>query len=299
MDEEYGGDCGGGNGRNPGGGDGGDTVRCLRRHRWTKNESIVMLEGKRAVEGRGREPFVTMSTKRKWDAVSSYCRQKGTDRSPKQCRKRWGILVTGYNKIRAWETKHAADPSESFWEMTNGQRKRRLLPGVYDDVLYSILEEDKEFEVRVGDFGESIEEGELEVDEDEAAFLAGGQNATESGSFSDVNQANLMKNKPSPITATLITKITNDKLPANDSEDKSLPPGRKHWQTSEDEVTNNNPCSQQTEVLGRNNSMTAQLDAQNLLNIQLNGDQWREHANRLLTVLDKVTDVLGKFADKP
>ncbi|XP_042431819.1 trihelix transcription factor ASR3-like isoform X3 [Zingiber officinale] len=218
------------------GGDGGDTVRRLRRPRWTKNESIMMLEGKRAVEGRGRDPFVTMSTNRKWDAVSSYCRQKGTDRSPEQCRKRWGKLVTGYNKIRAWETRDAEASGESFWKMTNGQRKKLLLPGVYDDVLYRILEADKEFEVRAGEVGESIKKGEEEDDEDEAAFFAGGQNTTESGSFSDVNQANLTKKMPSPVTATLIAKIANDKLPANDSEDKSPPPGREHWQTSEDEV---------------------------------------------------------------
>ncbi|XP_042440240.1 trihelix transcription factor ASR3-like isoform X1 [Zingiber officinale] len=270
MDDEDGGDSGGGNGGDSGGGDGGDTcfplrrpwwrirrggdggdtVRRLRRPRWTKNESIMMLEGKRAVEGRGRDPFVTMSTNRKWDAVSSYCRQKGTDRSPEQCRKRWGKLVTGYNKIRAWETRDAEASGESFWKMTNGQRKKQLLPGVYDDVLYRILEADKEFEVRVGEVGESIKKGEEEDDEDEAAFFAGGQNTTESGSFSDVNQANLTKKMPSPVSATLIAKrkfepfqeeftrpeIANDKLPANDSEDKLPPPGRKHWQTSEDEV---------------------------------------------------------------
>ncbi|XP_074569145.1 trihelix transcription factor ASR3-like [Curcuma longa] len=315
MGEEDGGDRGGGNGGNRGGGNGGDTLRrsrwtvcgggtrrrLLRRSRWTKNESIVMLEGKRAVEGR--------LTKGKWDAVSSYCRQKGTDRSPEQCRKRWGKLMAGYNKIRAWETRDAANSGESFWKMTNEQRKKRLLPGVYDDVLYSILEADKEFEVRVGDVGESIEQGEEEDDEVEVAFFAGGQNTTESGSFSDANQANLMKNMPSPISATRIAmrkfehfqkEFTPPEITiVNDSEDESPPLGRKRWRTSADGVKNNNPSSQPTKVRDRNNSMMAQLEEQNLLDIQLNEVQWREHANKLLSVLDKVTDVLGKLKDKP
>lgn len=85
----------------------------------------------------------------------------------------------------------------------------------------------------------------------------------------------------------------------NDSEDESPPLGRKRWRTSADEVKNNNPSGQPTKVLDRNNSMMAQLEEQNLLDIQLNEVQWREHANKLLSVLDKVTDVLGKLKDKP
>lgn len=95
-----------------------------------------------------------------------------------------------------------------------------------------------------------------------------------------------------------ISGITKDEQPTNDSENKSSQQGRKRHRTSQDEVINNNPYSKLIEVLERNNTVImAQLEAQKL-NIQLDRDQRREQADRLLAILDKVADVLGKFADK-
>ena len=52
------------------------------------------------------------------------------------------------------------------------------------------------------------------------------------------------------------------------------------------------------DVLGRNGKMlTAQLEAQNI-NFQLDREQRKDHADGLVTVLNKLANALGKLADK-
>ncbi|KAG6521822.1 hypothetical protein ZIOFF_018955 [Zingiber officinale] len=317
------------------GGNGGAVGHRPPRLRWWNREILVMLEGKRAVEARDRDPFVAVPAETKWEAVSSYCRQKGVYRSSEQCRRRWGTLMSGYRKIRAWETRDGAAAGNSYWTMGSQERKERRLPGIFEDMLYRILEADEESDGRVGDVGERMQEDEEEDNEDVAeASFSSNQDATESGSFSYADQVNVMKDLPSPIAATPISNcsftvpvllavrkfepspqefadpgtndmvefwisgITKDEQPTNDSENKSPQQGRKRHRTSQDEVINNNSYRKLIEVLERNNTVImAQLEAQKL-NIQVDRDQRREQADRLLTILDKVADVLGKFADK-
>ncbi|KAG6518923.1 hypothetical protein ZIOFF_022409 [Zingiber officinale] len=330
------------------GGNGGAVGHRPPRRRWWNREILVMLEGKRAVEARDRDPFVAVPAETKWEAVSSYCRQKEVYRSSEQCRRRWGTLMNGYRKIRAWETRDGAAAGNSYWTMGSQERKDRRLPGIFEGMLYRILEADVESDGRVGDVGERMQEDEEEDNEDGAeASFSSNQDATESGSFSYADQVNVIKDLPSPIAATPISMrkfepsqqefadpvvgelgevreaivvmevertgsqkgtndmvefwisgITKDEQPTNDSENKSPQQGRKRHRTSQDEVINNNPYRKLIEVLERNNTVImAQLEAQKL-NIQLDRDQRREQADRLLTILDKVADVLGKFADK-
>ncbi|KAJ6418003.1 hypothetical protein OIU84_001400 [Salix udensis] len=73
--------------------------RTKTRHpRWTRQETFVLIESKRAVDNRfqlSRKPTSSLGSDQievepKWDSVSSYCRQQGVNRGPVQCRKRWG-----------------------------------------------------------------------------------------------------------------------------------------------------------------------------------------------------------------
>ncbi|KAK4410703.1 Trihelix transcription factor A [Sesamum angolense] len=85
-----------------------DRNKTLRHPRWTRQETMVLIEGKKIVEEKGRmgrrsTVFGSDQTEPKWDAVSSYCRRHGVSRGPVQCRKRWSNLVSDFKKIKAWE----------------------------------------------------------------------------------------------------------------------------------------------------------------------------------------------------
>jgi len=127
------------------------TGRGSRLPRWTRQEILVLIEGKRVVEksGRGRGRGRAMggdgagaggAEPTKWAAVAEYCRRHGVDRGPVQCRKRWSNLAGDYKKIREWERVFAARKEASFWAMRNDARRERRLPGFFDLEVYDILE---------------------------------------------------------------------------------------------------------------------------------------------------------------
>ncbi|CAO2042081.1 unnamed protein product, partial [Urochloa humidicola] len=128
------------------------TGRGSRLPRWTRQEILVLIEGKRVVErsgrgrGRGRSRGAAGgegggAEPTKWAAVAEYCRRHGVDRGPVQCRKRWSNLAGDYKKIREWERDAAAAAGEaSFWAMRNDARRERRLPGFFDREVYEILE---------------------------------------------------------------------------------------------------------------------------------------------------------------
>ncbi|PAN37885.1 hypothetical protein PAHAL_7G130700 [Panicum hallii] len=128
------------------------TGRGSRLPRWTRQEILVLIEGKRVVErsgrgrGRGRGPArvggdgAGGAEPTKWAAVAEYCRRHGVDRGPVQCRKRWSNLAGDYKKIREWERGFAARKEASFWAMRNDARRERRLPGFFDREVYDILE---------------------------------------------------------------------------------------------------------------------------------------------------------------
>lgn len=114
--------------------------------------------------------------------------------------------MCGYRKIWAWEMSDGAAPGKSYWTMGSEERKEQRLPRIFEDMLYRILEADEESEGRVGDVGGRMEEDEEEDNEDGAeASFASNQDATEIGSFSYADQANVIKDLPSPIAATPIS----------------------------------------------------------------------------------------------
>uniref|UniRef100_A0A0D3EY46 Myb-like domain-containing protein n=1 Tax=Oryza barthii TaxID=65489 RepID=A0A0D3EY46_9ORYZ len=77
-----------------------------RLPRWTRHETLVLLQARRAMEHRGRRS--PQPVRLKWAAVSAYCRRHGVERGPMQCRKRWGNLSWDLKKIVAWEKNLAA-----------------------------------------------------------------------------------------------------------------------------------------------------------------------------------------------
>ena len=136
--------------------------RAPRLPRWTRQEILVLIEGKRMVEGRGgrggrgrlaaaaaaaasasggeASAAAAAALEPKWAAVADYCRRHGVERGPMQCRKRWSNLAGDYKKIREWERGLAARKEASFWAMRNDARRERRLPGFFDREVYDILE---------------------------------------------------------------------------------------------------------------------------------------------------------------
>lgn len=129
-------------GNSNGGEDGGKAPRLPR---WTRQEILVLIQGKRDAENkfrRGRNaglPFGSGQVEPKWASVSSYCRKHGVNRGPVQCRKRWSNLAGDYKKIKEWES-HIREETESFWVMRNDLRRERKLPGFFDKEVYDILD---------------------------------------------------------------------------------------------------------------------------------------------------------------
>ncbi|KAE9602713.1 putative transcription factor MYB-HB-like family [Lupinus albus] len=122
-----------------------ERVKATRHPRWTRQETIILIEAKKMVEnGEQLCRFKSSSglvnhTDLKWDMVSSFCQQQGVERGPIQCRKRWGNLLTDFRKINKWESS-IKDEGESFWIMRNDKRKENKLPGFFDEVVYRVLD---------------------------------------------------------------------------------------------------------------------------------------------------------------
>lgn len=119
-----------------------DGSKAPRLPRWTRQEILVLIQGKREAENRVRRGRVLGSgvvVEPKWASVSSYCKRHGVNRGPVQCRKRWSNLAGDYKKIKEWESQ-LRDESESFWVMRNDLRRDRKLPGFFDREVYDILQ---------------------------------------------------------------------------------------------------------------------------------------------------------------
>ncbi|KAI4336518.1 hypothetical protein L6164_015035 [Bauhinia variegata] len=126
--------------------DGGDDgSKAPRLPRWTRQEILVLIQGKRDAENRfrgGRAAGLSVGSGQvepKWASVSSYCKKHGVNRGPVQCRKRWSNLAGDYKKIKEWES-HISEETESFWVMRNDLRREKKLPGFFDKEVYDILD---------------------------------------------------------------------------------------------------------------------------------------------------------------
>lgn len=175
-----------------------DRNKSARHPRWTRQETLILIEGKKVAENRGRKGrksssvFGSDQLEPKWDSVSSYCKQHGVNRGPVQCRKRWSNLVGDFKKIKAWEL-HAQE-AESYWMMRNDLRKENKLPGYFDKEVYDVLD-GKAFTAAAYQFAlvtisaeakdcDEAEERE-EEEEAEAVFDSAQHGSAEDGLFSD------------------------------------------------------------------------------------------------------------------
>lgn len=122
-----------------------DSKRSTRHARWCRQETIVLIQAKLAVENRvgsrSKSPSLSASyqIEPKWDSVSSYCKQHGVGREPVQCQKRWSNLLSDFRKIKTWELQ-MKEEAESFWMMGSNLRRERKLPGLFDREVYEILD---------------------------------------------------------------------------------------------------------------------------------------------------------------
>ncbi|XP_010682644.1 trihelix transcription factor ASR3 isoform X2 [Beta vulgaris subsp. vulgaris] len=126
----------------------GGVGKAARLPRWTRQEILVLIQGKKVAENRVRRGRTGMlcegqgqgvvQVEPKWATVSSYCKRHGVNRGPVQCRKRWSNLAGDFKKIKEWES-HVKDESDSFWLMRNDLRRDRKLPGFFDREVFDIL----------------------------------------------------------------------------------------------------------------------------------------------------------------
>ncbi|EHA8592505.1 putative trihelix transcription factor ASR3 [Cocos nucifera] len=205
-------------------GGGGGAARSHRLPRWTRHEILVLIQGKRVVEGRGRRRAQGAATvaEPKWAAVASYCRRHGMDRGALQCRKRWSNLACDFRKIRAWEKGPAAAEGESFWAMRNDRRRERGLPGFFDRAVYEILDRAVEVEAEGEEAAVAAEEDEEkkasaaaeeenEDDVEEEAIFDSGRTAADDGLFSDFEQEEAAAEEDERPQAMVVVPISERK----------------------------------------------------------------------------------------
>ncbi|KAJ4959852.1 hypothetical protein NE237_019762 [Protea cynaroides] len=312
-----------------------DANRPPRLPRWTRQEILVLIQGKKVAENRVRRGRATGSSigstllEPKWASVSSYCKRHGVNRGPVQCRKRWSNLAGDYKKIKEWESL-MREESESFWVMRNDLRRERRLPGFFDREVYDILDGRSVTDPTTVTTDVKDSEGLVAAaaEEEEAVFDSGRSAAAEDGLFSDfehsmqeevggspeketVATASPMTPVPAPLPifekqyqpfckGYLDQGTTNEKQPTVNPEkgSTSQEEGRKRRRLSTDVGSETTLQDQLVEVLERNSRMlVSQLEAQNI-NCQLDRDQRKDHADSLVSVLSKLADALGRIADK-
>ncbi|XP_075504670.1 trihelix transcription factor ASR3-like isoform X1 [Primulina tabacum] len=312
---------GGADGRQPSGDDG---VKIPRLPRWTRQEILVLIQGKRVAENRVKRGRVSGfglgsgQSEPKWASVASYCKRHGVNRGPVQCRKRWSNLAGDFKKIKEWESK-AREGAESFWLMRNDLRRERKLPGLFDKEVYDILdggggEDDEAAELSLAlapapALGEAAEGG----DEAEPLFDSGRSALADEGLFSDFelsareedparnpdqSKETVAEKHPLPRESP-VRGITNEKQPASDAEVRSSQEGRKRKRiVSDGDEEATSVELQLIEALEKNGKLLGlQLEAHNS-HLQLEREQRKEHMNGLITVLNKLADALGRIADK-
>ncbi|XP_042048697.1 trihelix transcription factor ASR3-like isoform X3 [Salvia splendens] len=299
---------GGADGRQPGD-EGGKTARLPR---WTRQEILVLIQGKRVAENRVRRgrasgsAFGSGQIEPKWASISSYCKRHGVNRGPVQCRKRWSNLAGDFKKIKEWESK-IKEETESYWVMRNDLRRERKLPGFFDREIYDILdgggggEEDVlRLALAPGPVAEAADE------EPEALFDSGRSTAADDGLFSDFEQSGQeetgrsseqkretpVKDIPAP------TPISGrDKEKAGGSEEKNEG-GRKRKRYASDGGGESEVQHELVEALEKNGRLLqSQLEAHNT-HLELDREQRNVHVNSFITVLSKLADALGRIADK-
>ncbi|KAL8519945.1 hypothetical protein ACS0TY_010760 [Phlomoides rotata] len=322
---------GGADGRQPSGdgaGAGDEGSKTARLPRWTRQEILVLIQGKRVAENRVRRGRASGSAfgsgliEPKWATISSYCKRHGVNRGPVQCRKRWSNLAGDFKKIKEWESR-IREESESFWVMRNDLRRERKLPGFFDREVYDILDGGDG-----GGAGAGIGGGlslalapaaDVGDGEPETLFDSGRSAAADDGLFSEEETGRSSEQSketpakiPEPTPISVAEKQyqsfpqqspgpgrNNEKQPGSEAETQNTEEGRKRKRATSDEDGETTDLQHKlVEALEKNGELlSSQLEAQNT-HLQLDREQRNGHVNSLITVLNKLADALGRIADK-
>lgn len=114
--------------------------RSSRHPRWSKEETVVLVEAKRKQEEDARQLSLTgraFSANEKWEFVQAFCKVRGVDRDAQQCRKRWSNLYGEYRKIKDWCMQNQA---ENYWALRRDRRKDAKLPGTFEFEIFAVMD---------------------------------------------------------------------------------------------------------------------------------------------------------------
>ncbi|KAK7399284.1 hypothetical protein VNO78_10465 [Psophocarpus tetragonolobus] len=311
-------------------------MKATRHPRWTRQETLVLIESKKMVENgeqlcRFRSATGYVQTDPKWDMVSSVCQQRGVKRGAVQCRKRWGNLLTDFRKIKKWES-GIKEESESFWIMRNDMRKEKKLPGFFDSVVYNVLNggvcTTVAFPLTLVKMTPKLESGVLQGvppeqckdndDDDDEAIV----------DCEKMGWSTEEENLDTNITANMVTGFSkippgftekggtlHNTLPTPAEKQQQQPscqgnydPGFQREALFPERYKRTRPSSDSNEdsadfnniakLLRRNSEMLkVHLGAQNM-NYQLARNQQKQQTDILVAALGKLTDALAKIADK-
>ena len=163
-----------------------EKTRVGRHPRWSRNETLILIEAKRVEEAkwsklkeereRGIETCRSNSDS-KWLSIAQFCERMGSIRSASQCRKRWCNLSADYKRIRDWESRRE---KQSFWFMSNDVRKENKLPGCFDREVFDSIDKWLGIDVHC-----SVPE----------VIFDSGRQAAEDGLFSDIQHTFIEEEK--------------------------------------------------------------------------------------------------------
>lgn len=307
---------------------GDDGSRAPRLPRWTRQEILVLIQGKRVAESKVRRIRTAggaafgsgQAVEPKWASVSSYCRMHGVNRGPVQCRKRWSNLAGDYKKIKEWESLRKNDPSDSFWAMRNDLRRERKLPGFFDKEVYDILDSGANQPLASGAEAETPVPVPAAEEEETGVMFDSGRGATaEDGMFSDFEQEESGRSpekeaQPPPAVAKEAARVpvgipatpisgaaaaASEKQPAtNPDTGATSQEGRKRKRSAFDGDEETSLQNQLIDVLERNGkAMATHLEAQNT-HFQLDREQRKSHSDSLVAVINKLADALVRISEK-
>ncbi|XP_027936927.1 trihelix transcription factor ASR3-like [Vigna unguiculata] len=320
-------------------GEGGDEGgKAPRLPRWTRQEILVLIQGKRDAENkfrRGRTaglPLGSGQVEPKWASVSSYCRKHGVNRGPVQCRKRWSNLAGDYKKIKEWESQ-IREESDSFWVMRNDLRRDRKLPGFFDKEVYDILDSGSQAPALALALS-SPPSMTVTVCKDMRMDMDTKRGYTPAPSSASVpaepEEPHLYdSNRIAPVEDGLFSDFEQDEVSASPDKKDIFPPSNRVFPapipisgvTNEKQSTPNPEMGSTSQgerkrkrlatdggeetlqihlidVLERNGKMLSAQLEAQNINFQLDREQRKIHGSNLVAVLDKLADALGRIADK-
>ncbi|OIW17795.1 hypothetical protein TanjilG_06480 [Lupinus angustifolius] len=312
-----------------------ERIKPTRYPRWTRQETLLLIEAKKMVENRDQLCNLTPSsillnhTDPKWNIVSSCVQQQGVKRGPIQCRKRWGNLLTDFRKVKKYES-DMKDDGESFWMMRSDKRKENKLPGFFDEVVYKVIDGDDlsgaavplalmkmaskpessaEHAEKVKLLGQSKDDEDGDEDEEDETIADSEKMywSTEKNTFEANSERKMGFSaiKASTSKETLLRGSVNVTptlalalAPPGFQREPESEEGYKRRRLSPENDDTTNFSNDVIKVLRRNtNIMKTYLEAQNM-NHQLAMEQQKEQSDKLVAALGKITDAITKIADK-